>query len=189
MSEVQSDYRKRAVFRCLEMFLLRMGLEVQASHQKRCGDGEIVTGRSSTIPKCHSSGEVRAPGRWWVAGRWYLIIGASLMVIATIVVIVLACKWPFTQKAVTKALQDRFARTVQIRSFRKTYFPPGCVAEDVSFLHRKRKDLPPLITVQTLTIRGSYYGLLRIHKRVDEVEVKGLRVTIPPPGPKGGPPS
>src|ERR1017187_10605827 len=100
MSEVQNDYREKALFRCLEMFLVRMGLEVQASHQKRCGDGDKVTGRSSIIPKCHGTGEVRAPGRWWVAGRWYLIIGASLMVIVTIVVIVLVCKWPFTQKAV-----------------------------------------------------------------------------------------
>ena len=169
------------------MFLLRMGSEVQESHQKRCGDGETMTGRSSTIPKCHGGGKVRAPGRWWVPGRWWLIIGASLMVIAAIVMIVLACKWPYTQKAVTKALQDRFARTVQIRSFRKTYFPPGCVAEGVSFLHRKRKDLPPLITVQTLIIRGSYNGLFRIHKRVDDVQVKGLHVLIPPPGPKGHP--
>ncbi len=104
-------------------------------------------------------------------------------------VVLLAWNWPFTQQAVTKALQDRFARTVQIRRFRKTYFPPGCVAEGVSFLHRKRKDLPPLITVQTLIIRGSYDGLLRIHKRLDEVQVKGLHVLIPPPGPSGKPPS
>jgi hypothetical protein len=104
-------------------------------------------------------------------------------------VIVLACKWPYTQQAVTKALQDRFARTVQIRSFRKTYFPPGCVAEGVSFLHRQRKDLPPLITVQTLILRGSYNGLLRIRPRLDEVEVKGLHVLIPPPGPSGQPSS
>jgi hypothetical protein len=117
------------------------------------------------------------------------IIGASLIVIAVIVVIVLACNWPYTQQAVAKALQDRFARTVQIRSFRKTYFPPGCVAEGVSFLHRKRKDLPALITVQTLIIRGSYNGLFRIHKRVDEVQVKGLRVLIPPPNPSGQSPN
>jgi hypothetical protein len=109
------------------------------------------------------------------------------MVMAATVGIVLASKWPFTQQAVTKALQDRFARTVQIRSFRKTYFPPGCVAEGVSFQHRKRKDLPPLITVQTLIIRGSYNGLLRIHPRLDEVEIKGLHVLIPPPGPSGEP--
>jgi hypothetical protein len=103
--------------------------------------------------------------------------------------IMLVWNWPYTQTAVTSALQDRFARTVQIRSFRKTYFPPGCVAEGVSFLHRHRKDLPPLITVQTLVIRGSYNGLLRIHKRVDEVQVNGLHVLIPPPGPSGQPPS
>jgi hypothetical protein len=117
------------------------------------------------------------------------IIGASLIVIAVIVVVVLACNWPYTQQAVAKALQDRFARTVQIRSFRKTYFPPGCVAEGVSFLHRNRKDLPPLISVQTLIIRGSYNGLFRIHKRVDEVKVKGLHVLIPPPGPSGQSPN
>src|ERR1017187_8775375 len=134
-------------------------------------------------------GKVHTPEQWWAPGRWWLMIGASLIGIAAIVVIVLACKWPFTQKAVTKALQDRFARTVQIRSFRKTYFPPGCVAEGVSFLHRKRRDLPPLITVQTLIIRGSYNGLFRTHKRVDEVQVKGLHVLIPPMGPSGQPPN
>jgi hypothetical protein len=128
-------------------------------------------------------------GQWWAPGRWWLIIGASLIFIAAIVLIVLAWNWPFTQQAVTKALQDRFARTVQIRSFRKTYFPPGCVAEGVSFLHRQHKDLPPLIAVQTLIIRGSYNGFLRIHKRVDEVQVKGLHVLIPPPGPSGQPPN
>jgi hypothetical protein len=125
-----------------------------------------VTGERATISKRSAAGEVHRPGLRRAPGRWWLIIGASLIVIAGIVVIVLAWNWPFTQQAVTKALQDRFARTVQIRGFRKTYLPPGCVAEGVSFLHRKRTDLPPLITVQTLIIRGSYNGLFRIHKRV-----------------------
>ncbi len=148
-----------------------------------------MTGESPTISTRSGAGEVHTPGQWWAPGRLWLIIGASLIVIAGIVLVVLACNWPYTQQAVTKALQDRFARTVQIRSFRKTYFPPGCVVEGVSFLHRQREDLPPLITVQTLTIRGSYNGLLRIHKRVDGVEVKGLHVLIPPPGPSGQPPN
>ena len=148
-----------------------------------------MTGESSTISSRGGTGKVHTPEQWWAPGRWWLMIGASLIGIAAIVVIVLACKWPYTQQAVTKALQDRFARTVQIRSFRKTYFPPGCVAEGVNFLHRKRTDLPPLITVRTLIIRGSYNGLLRIHPRLDEVEVKGLQVLIPPPGPSGQPPS
>ncbi len=148
-----------------------------------------MTGESFTISARSGAGEVHATGQWWAPGRWWLIIAASLIVIAGIVLIVLACNWPYTQQAVAKALQDRFARTVQIRSFRKTYFPPGCVAEGVSFLHRKRTDLPALITVQTLIIRGSYNGLFRIHKRVDEVQVKGLHVLIAPPGPRGQSPN
>ena len=143
----------------------------------------------ATISTRSGAGEVHTRGQRPVRGRWWLVIGASLVVIAGLVLIMLVWNWPYTQPAVTAALQDRFARTVQIRSFRKTYFPPGCVAEGVSFLHRQRKDLPPLITVQTLVIRGSYNGLFRIHKRVDEVQVNGLHVLIPPPGPSGQPPS
>jgi hypothetical protein len=143
--------------------------------------------KNSRNSKRRGAARVLKPGPWWAPGRWWLIMGGSFIVIAASVVIVLASKWPYTQQAVTKALQDRFARTVQIRSFRKTYFPPGCVAEGVSFLHRKRAGLPPLITVQTLIIRGSYNGLLRIHPRLDEVEVKGLHVTIPPPSASGQP--
>jgi hypothetical protein len=45
---------------------------------------------------------------------------------------------------------------VKIGTFRRTYFPPGFIAQRVEFLHRKRQDLPPLITVETLTIRASY---------------------------------
>jgi hypothetical protein len=95
----------------------------------------------------------------------------------------LALNWPFTQTALAKALQDRFARDVKIRKFRSTYFPPGCVAEGIEFLHRTRKDLPPLITVQTLTIRAGYSGLLRIHKLVNDVRLVGLHVLVPPKSP------
>jgi len=59
------------------------------------------------------------------------------------------------------------------------------VAEGIEFLHRKRKDLPPLITVQTLTIRTGYSGLLRIHKLVNDVQVIGLHVRVPPKNPDG----
>ncbi len=99
--------------------------------------------------------------------------------------ILLALNWPFSQAAVTKTLQDRFAREVRIRKFRTTYFPPGCVAEGIDFLHRKRKDLAPLITVETLVLRTGYTGMFRVTKLVDYVQVGGLHIRVPPKNPNG----
>ena len=120
-----------------------------------------------------------------VLRHWILVSAAVVVLAVASGAILLALNWPFTQTAVTQALEDRFARDVKIRKFRSTYFPPGCVAEGIEFLHRERKDLPPLITVQTLTIRTSYGGLLRIHKLVDDVQVSGLHVLVPPKDPHG----
>jgi hypothetical protein len=115
--------------------------------------------------------------------RW-IVLSAAIVVVALVVgAILLALNWPFTEAAVQKTLQDRFARQVTIHKFRSTYFPPGCVAEGVDFLHRKRKDLPPLITVETLVLRTRYTGLFRIHKLVDYVQVAGLHIRIPPKNP------
>src|SRR5689334_9911125 len=109
--------------------------------------------------------------RTHTAACWSLIIGALLALILAVAATLLFLKWPFTRQAVTGALQDRFARTVEIRNFRSTYFPPGCIAEEVRFLQRKHKELPPLITVRTLIVQASYSGMLSFHKRVGQVQV------------------
>ncbi len=115
--------------------------------------------------------------------RWILVSMAVVGVGVAVVVILLALNWPFTQAAVTKTLEDRFAREVTIRKFRSTYFPPGCVAEGIDFLHRKRKDLAPLISVESLILRTGYTGLLRINKLVNYVQVVGLHIRVPPKKP------
>jgi hypothetical protein len=111
------------------------------------------------------------------------VSAAVLVVAAAVGAILMVLNWPFTQAAVTKTLEDRFARDVKIRKFRITYFPPGCVAGGIDFLHRKRKDLPPLITVETLILRTSYASLLRIHKQLNYVRLTGLHVRVPPKNP------
>src|SRR5713101_4740163 len=117
--------------------------------------------------------------------RWCLIVGTIAVIGTGVVAIQLVRNWPFTKQAVTIALQDRFARTVEIRNFRGTYFPPGFIAEGISFLHRQHKNLPPLITVRTLILQASYAGLFSIHKRVGRVQVIGLHVLVPPKSTNG----
>jgi hypothetical protein len=117
------------------------------------------------------------------ARRWILWSAALVVLAIAVIITLLALNWPFTQAAVTKTLEDRFARQVTIYQFRSTYFPPGCIAEGVDFLPRKRTDLPPLISIQTVTLRGSYSGLLRFHKLINHVQIAGLHIRVPQKNP------
>jgi hypothetical protein len=110
--------------------------------------------------------------------RWIVAGAAALALVAGITAFFAVRNWPFTRRALTATLEDRFARKVVIQSFHETFFPPGCVAEGLSFLHRNRSDLPALIAVRKLIIKGSYAGLVR--RRIDSVDVIGLHVTVPP---------
>lgn len=115
--------------------------------------------------------------RWTVAGV------ACFVLLIGIAAFLLLRNWPFTQQAITMTLEKRFDRQVVIQNFHKTLFPAGCVAEGVSFLHRTRKDLPPLITLRKLVIKGSYAGLIGPKKRIASVDIVGLHVTVPPSQP------
>jgi hypothetical protein len=111
--------------------------------------------------------------------RAWLLAGTALTVaLCGFAALRMKANWPFTQGAVTSLLQQRFGRDVRVGSFRQTWFPPGCVADDVRFLHRVRKDLPPLIVAQQVAIRTTWPGILRHH--IDKVTISGLRVTVPP---------
>lgn len=119
--------------------------------------------------------------------RWLVRALVGLALLAVIGVVCLAINWPFTKQAVIDALQESSVRSVSIDHFYRTYFPPGCVAEGISFLHRKHKNKPPLITIQRLIIEGSYARLFTVQRHMSLVRVEGMHVTVPPKGPNGAP--
>lgn len=118
-------------------------------------------------------------------GRLVATIALLLLTLVAIGLVLLFVYWPFTRQSLVDALQEQSARPVEIGHFYSTYFPPGCVAEDIRFLHRVRKEKPPVITIRKLIVRGSYSGLLRSATRIEEVHALNLRVTIPPRAPEG----
>ena len=84
--------------------------------------------------------------------------------------------WPFRESAVIQDLSEAGDSHVTVRSFRETYFPPGCVLEGVVF-HRGPVDSQPLITIERLVIRGTYLGVLSQH--VGRITAEGMHVLIP----------
>ena len=114
--------------------------------------------------------------------RW---MGAALAVaaLAIIYLAVIVANWPFRQQAVIDELQDRSLRTVTIGHFSRTYFPPGCTAEDIRFLHRKHKEKQPLITVGKLVLVTNYRRVFTLQKKLSLVRVMDMHVTVPPTQP------
>ncbi len=109
--------------------------------------------------------------------KW--IVPAGIVVLAiTGGIVYLGLHWPFTEKAVIESLGEASSSKVEIGGFRSIYFPhPGCVATNVIFHYGSRNDIPPLISVQHVTMQSSFFGMFRKH--VEHVKVDGLQIFIP----------
>jgi len=104
--------------------------------------------------------------------------GVVLLAIVAFLVIPRSPLWPFERAKIVKELSEASDSTVTVRSFHKTYFPPGCILDAVEFHHGNVK--APLITMEQLIVKGSYTGMLRHH--LDRVTAVGMHVLIPPIG-------
>jgi hypothetical protein len=110
--------------------------------------------------------------------RWRRLVLILLIIGAVIGAILLTlCRRAFGRTEVLQDLQDASGTQVETRTFHQTYFPhPGCVLQGVVFRHGPPQ-AKPLITIETITIQGSYLGLLST--RVDRITADGMRVFIP----------
>lgn len=117
--------------------------------------------------------------------RALALVGIILLAVLGVAAGLLIAKWPFTQAAVTKQLQELGEGPVAIGSFHSTYFPPGCVAENVSFGGGKTSQ-PPIV-VKRMTVVGSYAGLFEVPKHIRQIRLEGIKVSKTPGGKLGKP--
>jgi len=111
-----------------------------------------------------------------------LVIRVSLVLAGLILaaIVVLVVRWPFRLVAVVKQLQEEGLGKVEVGGFHQTYFPrPGCVLQKVRFQHNPKAGAPPLITIETVRIEGSFSGLFAKH--VKRIGAEGMHILVPPP--------
>ena len=109
--------------------------------------------------------------------NWVVIAVAIAVVLVCVAVMFFIRFWPFERGAILQDLAEASDSKVEARGFHKTYFPfPGCVVEGVVF-HHGEKSGRPLLTIERLTIRGSYTGILTHH--VSLIIADGARVFVP----------
>jgi AsmA-like C-terminal region len=93
--------------------------------------------------------------------------------------------WPFRYREVHPLLQQTFRSRVDVKSYHRTYFPhPGYVAEGLVFYRHGDTHIPPLATIDRMTVIGTWTALLFHPHRLYEIRLSGLHVQVPPPGTK-----
>ncbi len=133
-----------------------------------------VTNGSKIEASTHSG-----PARRPASSRRALIAAIAIAGVVLCLAVVFYVKfWPFTRNAVLQDLQEASDSTVTAQHFHPTYFPPGCVIEQLEFRHGA--DQFKLITIEKLIVEGSYRGILRKH--VPRITAVGAHIFVPPFG-------
>ena len=129
----------------------------------------IVMSPVSTMP----ADDVRARHKGQRSGRLPLIvIVVAACVALSAIALGLSRQWPLAQARVLQDLREASDSEVKVRAFHERYFPtPGCIMEGVVF-HHGNAEAKPLMTIEKVTIRASYLGLLsqRVSRITAELE-------------------
>jgi hypothetical protein len=115
--------------------------------------------------------------RRWI---WTLVTLGAIIVIALVVIAAtIPLRSAALQRRIVETLADRLNSDVTLEDVSLRLYP-RLHAEGKGLLirHRRRPDLPPLISVRRFTIDADLVGVLK--KRISHVELVGLDITIPP---------
>lgn len=137
---------------------------------------------STAVAPAKISGKT-IPAKHFAKHRRTLFTLAALGLALIIYCVVVILNYPADKQSLIDVMQERSVRQVTIDHFFRTYFPPGCVAEGISFLHREHKEKQPLITVQKLVLTTNYWRMLTLQHRLTLVRVFNMHVTVPPTEP------
>ncbi len=116
------------------------------------------------------------------------VLRRSLIVIGVFIVLfcVAATVLTFTERGRLKqysvtALSERFHSDVQIRDINVYVYPRVyLVAHGISLRLHGRTDVPPLFTIETLTVSADLPALLAKTKHVARVHLEGMKIIVPP---------
>ena len=115
--------------------------------------------------------------RLWIAAA--VAVAAGVLGVA---VFFINAHWPYRYRVVKPLLEDVLGGQVQISRYHRTYFPrPGFAATGITLRRKTAPNLPPLGSVDTLFVQGSWIDLLMLRERIELVDMTGVHILVPVP--------
>ena len=114
---------------------------------------------------------------------WFAVCSVAVLMLVGVAFWFIETNWPYRYRKIHPLLEDVFASQVKIAQYHRTYFPnPGFMAVGLTLRRKSAPDAPPIGTVQEMLVQGSWIDLLMLRRRVQQVEITGLHVVLPPAG-------
>jgi hypothetical protein len=123
--------------------------------------------------------------------RWILLIAIVAGILVPIA-IVAAARIPFSSETLRKrlivALEERLEADVNLKTLTLRFQPRfHAVGTGLTIHHKRRHDVPPLISIETFTVDSDLLELWR--RQVASVKLDGLVIQVPPSTPDQSPAS
>jgi hypothetical protein len=114
---------------------------------------------------------------------WIGVVIAIMVAVLAIGFVEINAHWPYRYRVVKPLLEDVLGGQLQITHYHRTYFPhPGFAATGIVLRRKSALDIPPLGSVDTLFVQGSWIDLLLLRQRVTLVDMTGVHIVVPVPG-------
>jgi hypothetical protein len=111
------------------------------------------------------------------------LVLVSAIIVAVVVLSLPIALTPSLRTRLTQSLAERFDSDVDLASLRVSVLPRLRVSGSGVVLHHKRRsDVPPLITIASFTAEASLWGIVGRPIRLSNVHVDGLEINVPPGG-------
>ncbi len=112
----------------------------------------------------------------------FLSVLASLFIVV-VVAFFAEAHWPYRYRIIKPMLEEVLAGHVTIAHYHRTYFPhPGFMATGITLDRNPTPGAPPLGTVSSVFVQGTWLDLFMFRERVRLVDLTGLHIVIPAPG-------
>ena len=118
--------------------------------------------------------------------RWFVVGIVAALIVLTIAAAA-GSRTETLRRLVTEKLAERLESDIELSAFSVDTFPTVTVrGEGLVIRHRGRRDVPPLVSIESFSVEGGVIGLLSRPRRFRSVTLNGLRINIPPGGLKAG---
>jgi hypothetical protein len=120
----------------------------------------------------------RQPHR--VSRKILLIVGLVVVVLVILANVLAVGIRRDIKSSIRRSLEDRYDSVAEIQDLQVSLFPQvHAVAKGIVLRYQGRTDIPPLITIDKLTLSAGLIGLLRSPKHVGGIHLEGLQMRVP----------